>query len=53
MMKFGKEWKKKEKIMKIRICASTNVSQSKTETEWFEVPDNLSEQEDYEEDDEI
>ena len=38
--------------MKIRICASTNVSQSKTETEWFEVPDNLSEQEDYEEDDE-
>ena len=45
MMKFGKEWKKKDIIIKIRICASTNVCQSKTESEWFEVPDNLSEQE--------
>ena len=43
MMKFGKEWKKKDKIMKIRICASTNSSLRKYELE----------QEDCEEEDEI
>ena len=31
--------------MKIKICASTNINQSKCETEWFEVDDNITEEE--------
>jgi hypothetical protein len=31
--------------MKIRICASTNIVQSKCETDWFEVPDDITEEE--------